>query len=215
MASSQGSAGELNEGPCEGRSGPLGEFPPHPPAGEDSDARGNHLPVARVKKIMKEGEHPGMISSDAPVVLARACEMLIRDLTLQSWDYTQMTKRCTLQRQDITCAIFKSNVYNFLYDVLTLEDLKPVMEAPHPTVRTMNLGDSLLSPHGVLNKLSHGPVHPKGSPGRRVQPHPYRDMRGAPGASLEDGDSGGSESFPVPEALRPAGGDVIATADDL
>ncbi|UKK00447.1 nuclear transcription factor Y subunit C-2 [Theileria orientalis] len=98
------------------------------PYSDDSDpVKRTHLPVARVKKIMKEGEHQGMISSDAPVVLAKACEMLIRDLTLQSWSCTQMTKRCTLQRQDIISAIFKSSIYSFLFDILPPEELKPVV----------------------------------------------------------------------------------------
>ncbi|BAM39091.1 nuclear transcription factor Y subunit C-2 [Theileria orientalis strain Shintoku] len=98
---------------------------------EDNDlVKQIHIPVARVKKIMKEGEHKGMISSDAPVVLAKACELLIRDLTLQSWTCTQMTKRCTLQRQDIISAIFRCSIYSFLLDILPPEDIKPLIHAP-------------------------------------------------------------------------------------
>lgn len=90
--------------------------------------RGNTLPISRVKKIMKEGEHPGMIAADAPVLLAKACEMLIKDLTLQSWDCTLTTRRCTLQRQDVISAIFKNHIYSFLLDMFSPEVLYPKME---------------------------------------------------------------------------------------
>ncbi|GFE55677.1 histone-like transcription factor protein [Babesia ovis] len=90
--------------------------------------RGSNLPIARIKKIMKEGEHPGMIAADAPVLLAKACEMLIKDLTLQSWDCTLTTRRCTLQRQDVAAAIFKNSCYNFMLDIFTPEELYPKLE---------------------------------------------------------------------------------------
>nr|BAN64568.1 histone-like transcription factor (CBF/NF-Y) and archaeal histone domain containing protein [Babesia bovis] len=90
--------------------------------------KSNNLPIARIKKIMKEGEHPGMIAADAPVLLAKACEMLIKDLTLQSWDCTVTTSRCTLQRQDVAAAIFKNDIYNFMLDIFTPDELIPKME---------------------------------------------------------------------------------------
>lgn len=102
---------------------------PSSAAGDPSSpGKTSHLPVARVKKIMKEGEHSGMIAADAPVLLAKACELLIKDLTLQSWDCTLNTRRCTLQRQDVTTAIFKNPMYSFLLDIFTPEELYPRME---------------------------------------------------------------------------------------
>ncbi|GIX64235.1 nuclear transcription factor Y subunit C-2 [Babesia caballi] len=100
--------------------------------------KGSNIPIARVKKIMKEGEHPGMIAADAPVLLAKACEMLIKDLTLQSWDCTLTTRRCTLQRQDVASAIFKNNVYNFMLDIFTPEELYPKLEPKMEAVPQLN-----------------------------------------------------------------------------
>ncbi|AFZ80736.1 histone-like transcription factor CBF/NF-Y and archaeal histone domain-containing protein [Theileria equi strain WA] len=139
--------------------------------------RNAQLPVARVKKIMKEGEHSGMISADAPVILAKACEMLIKELTLQSWTCTLLTRRCTLQKQDITSAIFKSNIYNFLYDVLTPEELRPKMESQllatqrtqgihiNPRVNCQRNGRLSIPPgiqliHERLQKRSIKQIHP-------------------------------------------------------
>ncbi|ORM42328.1 Nuclear transcription factor Y subunit C-3 [Babesia sp. Xinjiang] len=100
--------------------------------------KGTNLPIARIKKIMKEGEHPGMIAADAPVLLAKACEMLIKDLTLQSWDCTLTTRRCTLQRQDVAAAIFKNSIYNFMLDIFTPEELYPKMEPKAGSVLHFN-----------------------------------------------------------------------------
>lgn len=38
-----------------------------------------------------------MIGSEAPVVIAKACELFIRELTLQAWMHTEDNKRRTLQ----------------------------------------------------------------------------------------------------------------------
>ena len=38
-----------------------------------------------------------MIESEAPVVIAKACEIFIRELTLQAWMHTEESKRRTLQ----------------------------------------------------------------------------------------------------------------------
>ena len=42
-----------------------------------------------------------MISAEAPIVFAKACEMFILELTLRSWRFTEENKRRTLQRSDV------------------------------------------------------------------------------------------------------------------
>mmetsp|Transcript_13286 Transcript_13286/g.30239 ORF Transcript_13286/g.30239 Transcript_13286/m.30239 type:complete len:221 (-) Transcript_13286:1986-2648(-) len=103
------------------------------------------LPLARVKKIMKaeefvmqelqkdelrqqgntvvDGEDikssvKFMIAADAPVVLSRACELLIRELTCRAWQHTERNRRRTLQRQDVHAAVGESEVYDFLIDIV-------------------------------------------------------------------------------------------------
>ena len=48
----------------------------------------NDLPLARIKRIMKSDEDVRMISAEAPIVFAKACEMFISDLTMRSYGFT-------------------------------------------------------------------------------------------------------------------------------
>mmetsp|Transcript_19386 Transcript_19386/g.40082 ORF Transcript_19386/g.40082 Transcript_19386/m.40082 type:complete len:238 (-) Transcript_19386:2434-3147(-) len=103
-----------------------------------------NLPLARVKKIMKaeefvmqelekdelrrQGQIPDgeevkssvkfMIAADAPILLSRACELLIRELTCRAWQHTERNRRRTLQRQDLHAAVGESEVYDFLIDIV-------------------------------------------------------------------------------------------------
>ncbi|KAL7205116.1 hypothetical protein ACSBR2_018104 [Camellia fascicularis] len=70
-----------------------------------NDFKNHNLPLARIKKTMKADENVRMISAEAPIVFARACEMFILELTLRSWNHTEENKRRTLQKNDIAAAI--------------------------------------------------------------------------------------------------------------
>ncbi|KAG2392429.1 hypothetical protein C9374_012681 [Naegleria lovaniensis] len=87
----------------------------------------NELPLARIKKIMKSDEEvrtKTMISAEAPVLFAKACEMFIIELTLHAWVHTEEAKRRTLQRNDIAAAIGKTDVFDFLIDIVPRETEK-------------------------------------------------------------------------------------------
>nr|GMD72614.1 nuclear transcription factor Y subunit C-9-like isoform X1 [Ipomoea batatas]GMD79571.1 nuclear transcription factor Y subunit C-9-like isoform X1 [Ipomoea batatas] len=93
----------------------------------------NHsLPLARIKKIMKADEDVRMISAEAPVVFARACEMFILELTLRAWNHTEENKRRTLQKNDIAAAITRTDIFDFLVDIVPREDLKDEVLASIP-----------------------------------------------------------------------------------
>lgn len=83
---------------------PLVEFKNHP------------LPLARIKKIMKSDEDVRMISSEAPVLFAKACELFILELTHRAWAYSEANKRRTLQHNDLVHAIcnHENEVFEFL-----------------------------------------------------------------------------------------------------
>jgi nuclear transcription factor Y gamma len=66
-----------------------------------------------------------MISAEAPVLFAKACEMFILELSLRAWIHTEENKRRTLQRNDIAMAITKSDVFDFLIDIVPRDDIKP------------------------------------------------------------------------------------------
>ena len=65
-----------------------------------------------------------MISQEAPVLFAKACEIFIRELTLRAWLQTEENKRKTLQRNDIAAAISKTDTFDFLIDIVPREDIK-------------------------------------------------------------------------------------------
>uniref|UniRef100_A0A2P2K921 Nuclear transcription factor Y subunit C-9-like n=1 Tax=Rhizophora mucronata TaxID=61149 RepID=A0A2P2K921_RHIMU len=99
---------------------------------QTADFKNHSLPLARIKKIMKADEDVRMISAEAPVVFARACEMFILELTLRSWNHTEENKRRTLQKNDIAAAITRTDIFDFLVDVVPREDLKDEVLASTP-----------------------------------------------------------------------------------
>jgi nuclear transcription factor Y gamma len=100
----------------------------------DTSVFKNHqLPLARIKKIMKSDEDVRMISAEAPVLFAKACELFILELTLRSWMHSEESKRRTLQRNDINAAITKTDVFDFLLDIVPREDPKVENSVHVPT----------------------------------------------------------------------------------
>ncbi|KAL3851022.1 hypothetical protein ACJIZ3_012904 [Penstemon smallii] len=91
---------------------------------QTSEFKNHSLPLARIKKIMKADEDVRMISSEAPVIFSKACEMFILELTLRSWIHTEENKRRTLQKNDIAAAISKTEVFDFLVDIIPRDELK-------------------------------------------------------------------------------------------
>jgi len=69
--------------------------------------KSQELPLARIKKIMKIDDDVRMISSEAPLLFAKAAQIFITELTLRAWIHTEDSKRRTLQRNDIAMAITK------------------------------------------------------------------------------------------------------------
>ncbi|CAG9315556.1 unnamed protein product [Blepharisma stoltei] len=78
----------------------------------------HQLPLARVKKIMKADEDVRMISAETPALFAKACEMFILEVTHRSWIHTEEGKRRTLQRNDIAACIARTDIFDFLQDMI-------------------------------------------------------------------------------------------------
>lgn len=78
----------------------------------------NDLPLARIKRIMKSDEDVRMISAEAPVLFAKACEMFILEMTLRGWNYSENNKRKTLLKEDVKEAIQRTDIFDFLVDVI-------------------------------------------------------------------------------------------------
>lgn len=71
-----------------------------------------------------------MISGEAPVLMSKACEFMIRDLSFRAWRHTERNRRRTLQKQDLHAAVGESEVYDFLIDIVPR--VTTTMTAPPP-----------------------------------------------------------------------------------
>ncbi|KAL3716711.1 hypothetical protein ACJRO7_008321 [Eucalyptus globulus] len=89
-----------------------------------NDFKNHQLPLARIKKIMKADEDVRMISAEAPVLFAKACELFILELTIRSWLHAEENKRRTLQKNDIAAAITRTDIFDFLVDIVPRDELK-------------------------------------------------------------------------------------------
>uniref|UniRef100_A0A7N0UFL1 Core Histone H2A/H2B/H3 domain-containing protein n=1 Tax=Kalanchoe fedtschenkoi TaxID=63787 RepID=A0A7N0UFL1_KALFE len=147
-----------------------------------TDFKNHSLPLARIKKIMKADEDVRMISAEAPVIFARACEMFIFELTLRSWNHTEENKRRTLQKNDIAAAIGRTDIFDFLVDIVPREDLKDEMlgSVPRGSIPVGAPADMLPYPYMPMQHMPQ-----VGTPGMIMgkpmmdpsmyaqQPHPY------------------------------------------
>jgi len=147
-----------------------------------TDFKNHSLPLARIKKIMKADEDVRMISAEAPVIFARACEMFILELTLRSWNHTEENKRRTLQKNDIAAAITRTDIFDFLVDIVPREDLKDEVLAsiPRGTMPVAGPADALpycyMPPQHASQVGTAGVImgKPVMDPNMYAQqPHPY------------------------------------------
>uniref|UniRef100_A0A914C556 Transcription factor CBF/NF-Y/archaeal histone domain-containing protein n=1 Tax=Acrobeloides nanus TaxID=290746 RepID=A0A914C556_9BILA len=96
------------------------------------------LPLARIKKIMKidDDVKNQMISAEAPVLLAKAAEFLIEELTLRAWIHTEENRRKTIQKSDIAQAVSKNEVFDFLIDIVPRDEIMKSRSVPHNNTST-------------------------------------------------------------------------------
>ena len=81
------------------------------------------LPLARIKKIMKSDEDVRMISSEAPILFALACQMFITEITHKAAFHAKKQNRKTLQRNDIARVIAENETFDFLLDIIPRDEL--------------------------------------------------------------------------------------------
>uniref|UniRef100_A0A0D3DNJ2 Transcription factor CBF/NF-Y/archaeal histone domain-containing protein n=1 Tax=Brassica oleracea var. oleracea TaxID=109376 RepID=A0A0D3DNJ2_BRAOL len=129
----------------------------------------------QLQKIMKADEDVRMISAEAPVVFARACEMFILELTLRSWNHTEENKRRTLQKNDIAAAVTRTDIFDFLVDIVPREDLRDEVLGSIPR-GTVPEASAAGYPYGYLPPGT-GPVKNPGmlmgNPGSAYPNNPY------------------------------------------
>ncbi|XP_059306758.1 nuclear transcription factor Y subunit C-1-like [Lycium ferocissimum] len=86
-----------------------------------NDFKDHHLPLARFKRITKADGDVHMISAEAPIVFAKACELFILELTIRFWLHAEGEERRTLHKSNLEAAITLDDIFNFLVDVIPTE----------------------------------------------------------------------------------------------
>lgn len=64
-----------------------------------------------------------MISAEAPILFAKACEMFITEITIKGYLNAEKSERKTLQRKDVAVAIARTETYDFLIDTIPKNEL--------------------------------------------------------------------------------------------
>lgn len=132
------------------------------------DYKIHQLPLARIKKVMKADPEVKMISAEAPILFAKGCDIFITELTMRAWIHAEENKRRTLQRSDIASALAKSDMFDFLIDIVPREEAsshvkRTAAQPPAGTAQALPAGQGpgpMSGQHaGMGQPANHGP-HP-------------------------------------------------------
>jgi histone H3/H4 len=144
------------------------------------DYKMHQLPLARIKKVMKADPEVKMISAEAPILFAKGCDIFITELTMRAWIHAEENKRRTLQRSDIASALAKSDMFDFLIDIVPRE------EASSHAKRTTNQTAAAPQPTAPQPQIpgvgapNHAGQHPMAAPDYTLGGHnmgPEADYR--------------------------------------
>jgi len=73
---------------------------------------------AEVETSAQEKQKNFMIAAEAPILMAKACEFMIQELTIRAWYHTEKTNKKILSRCNVHDAVADSDVYDFLIDII-------------------------------------------------------------------------------------------------
>ena len=106
-----------------------------------------------------------MISAEAPILFAKGCDIFITELTMRAWIHAEENKRRTLQRSDIASALSKSDMFDFLIDIVPREEA-----ATHKRASGQNAGPqsvpttAAIPTQGIPQQSAHPAQHPMAPP---------------------------------------------------
>jgi len=151
------------------------------------DYKMHQLPLARIKKVMKADPEVKMISAEAPILFAKGCDIFITELTMRAWIHAEENKRRTLQRSDIASALSKSDMFDFLIDIVPRE------EASTHAKRAAGHGSSAQA----------AAAQPQMPPGVAAQGHGGQHMAAADYSQLQGHAIGSEADYRQPQSMYP------------
>ncbi|XP_034480019.1 DNA polymerase epsilon subunit 4 [Drosophila innubila] len=84
------------------------------PSDAEPEAKLTHLPMARIRNIMKLDPDLQIASNEAVFAVTRAVELFIESLARESVSYTAQSKKKTIQKRDVDLAISAVDSLMFL-----------------------------------------------------------------------------------------------------
>ncbi|KAH3906987.1 hypothetical protein HBI56_113710 [Parastagonospora nodorum] len=138
---------------------------------DEHDYKLHQLPLARIKKVMKADPEVKMISAEAPILFAKGCDIFITELTMRAWIHAEENKRRTLQRSDIASALSKSDMFDFLIDIVPREEAHPHKRSGGQNAAVQS---SAAVPGSGLPPQVHA-QHPMAPPGYEMQHIPQQE----------------------------------------
>ncbi|KAF9905127.1 hypothetical protein EC991_002013 [Linnemannia zychae] len=76
------------------------------------------LPVARVKRIIKEDKDVQMVSNDAVFLISLATELFLESFATKAFNLAKIEKRKTVSYKDLATAVTQHDSLEFLQDVV-------------------------------------------------------------------------------------------------
>ncbi|XP_010472764.1 PREDICTED: nuclear transcription factor Y subunit C-7-like [Camelina sativa] len=146
--------------------------------GSASNTRKHELPPARIKKIMKSNPDLNMVATEAPILLSKACEMLIVDLTMRSWLNTLKRGQNKIKRSDISVAVTRDLSFTFLGHIVPRDESANVDDPRFVNMlipRSEDLPPGMVIGHPVL-----------GCNGMYFMPPQMQELPAAPGDGEEE-----------------------------
>nr|KYP65010.1 Nuclear transcription factor Y subunit C-4 [Cajanus cajan] len=70
---------------------------------------------------MKTDPEVQMISAETPILMSKACEIFIQELTYRAWMRAEESNNQTVQPCDVAKAIVQTNAMNFLTEIVPNE----------------------------------------------------------------------------------------------
>ncbi|KAJ2001748.1 hypothetical protein GGI04_002904 [Coemansia thaxteri] len=76
------------------------------------------LPAARVRRIIKEDKDIYACGSESLFLISRATECFVESLVRESYEFSRLDKRKTVQYKDVAKAAQSIEQYDFLADII-------------------------------------------------------------------------------------------------
>ncbi|KAK7374861.1 hypothetical protein VNO80_08304 [Phaseolus coccineus] len=76
------------------------------------------LPLARIRRIMKTDADVQMVSAETPMLMSKACEIFIQELTFRAWMRAEESNKSTVQPCDVAKVIMQNDALHFLTDIV-------------------------------------------------------------------------------------------------